>query len=286
MANFTCELYSVESLSHGKVYTLNSVITDYVNSYFALPVAGKKVVTPYYINVKKRKDLNALVGKGTPEEIVLETKVWAQTKHVNLKRLTAEQIREFMLNVGIGIDCSGLVALSLDEYFRKCKRSSFFRAVKYQDQSVKGRLARFFRPATNLSANEMTSNLNASGIGLNSVRPGDVIKGVGKQRNAYHIVLIEKVVTKAVKSRENKKEETFTEIVSEIHYVHSHRGYGAGNGMRRGLVKVTDITQPWWKQDWEDFGEDGRNDLLEDDLLPFKAESGFRRLKILQGSES
>ena len=259
------------------VHTIHPIAGNFLQQYFELPIAGKRVITPYYINVKKRKDLNALVGKGTPEEMVLEAKVWAQAKKQNLRRYSPSETRQFMEQVGIGIDCGGLVANTLAHYFQVQRRAGFYRQLKYSNMSWRARIARWLRPATNLSADELTSGLNAIVIDLNQVRPGDLIRGVGKQRNSFHVALVTEVVAQIVAGTETAKE-----TVVKISYVHSHRGYGADHGVRRGEVVISDGSKPWWEQQWLDNHSDGKNYLLENDLLPFKADCGFRRLLLLK----
>lgn len=251
-------------------YLIHPIIANYVQKYFELPFYRKRVCAPYFINTKRRKDLRALVGKGTPEEMVLETKVWAQVKGVNLKTASDEEIRDLMLKVGIGIDCSGLIVHTLNYYYQSTNQRSLYRRLIYDNYSLRAILARLFRPVENVSANTLTADENCERIAINDVRPGDFIRGVGKQRNAYHIALVTKVNTRTIVGQE---------IVYHIEYVHSHRGYEKANGVRRGVVEVRDPFGTILDQDWIDNHTDGVNYLLESDLKPYPDDSGFRRLK-------
>jgi hypothetical protein len=249
-------------------YKINTVIAGRVSDYFNLNFSGTKVTIPYYINTKRKKDLRVLVGKGTPEEIKLETKVWAQVKGESLKEMEESEIRELMLNVGIGIDCSGFVTHILNPYFQEKFGKPFYRLINYREGGIRKRLARWLRPVENLGADEMTSELNTKEIKVNDVRPGDLIRGIGKQRNAFHVALITEVITDKLGNNQ------------EITYVHSHRQYGKENGVRRGKVKVTDPEKDFLEQNWTEIHEDGRNYLYEDIAYKPK-DSGFRRLKLL-----
>lgn len=251
-------------------YLIHPTIANYIQKYFELSFYRKRVSAPYFINTKRRKDLRALVGKGTPEEMVLETKVWAQVKGVNLKTASAEEIRDLMLKVGIGIDCSGLIVHTLNNYYHATNQRSLYRRLSYENNSLRALLARIFRPAENVSANTLTADENCERIAINDVRPGDFIRGVGKQRNAYHIAFVTKVNTRVIDGQET---------VYHIEYIHSHRGYGEANGVRRGLVEVKDPFGNILDQEWIDNHTDGVNYLLESDLKPYPDESGFRRLK-------
>lgn len=255
-------------------YLLNPLMVNYLQAYFELRFYNKRVAAPYFINTKRRKDLRALVGKGTPTEIIIETKVWAQVKGLNLRHAKPEEIRDLMLKVGIGIDCSGLIVHTLNHYYQAIGARSLYKRVKYEKNGLRAKLARAFRPAENLSANTLTSELNCVKLDLHAVRPGDFIRGIGKQRNAYHIALVTKVNTELKAGQE---------FVKQIEYVHSHRGYGEANGMRRGVVKISKQQAGILEQTWLDNHTDGINYLLENDLKPYPEDSGFRRLRQIAG---
>jgi hypothetical protein len=256
-------------------YLINPFIQNFIQGYFELDFFNKKVKAPYYMNTKRRKDLRALVGKGLPSEMILETKVWAQVKKVDLKVLSEKEIRNLMIEVGIGIDCSGLVVHTLHEFFRKVLKKRFFKQIRYKNNSIRARLARYFRPVENLGADDLTSDRNTTRIDdLNQVRPGDLIRGVGKQRNAYHVAIVTKVVSDLKKEHGVEKE-----TVKKIFYVHSHRYYEEENGVRRGEVVITDPKRSFLEQDWKEVHSDGRNYFYED-ISQYPENSGFRRLAL------
>src|SRR5688572_2012122 len=91
-----------------------------IGKYFILQLGGKKVPCPYYINTKVvAGNLRVMSGKGTAEEIELETKIWAKVKGFDLETATVEDVRRFMTNMHIGVDCSGFVVNVLDIFMRK-----------------------------------------------------------------------------------------------------------------------------------------------------------------------
>jgi hypothetical protein len=255
-------LYTETSEGKNKVYVINPLISDYLEGYFELDFYGHKVVAPYFINTKRRKDLRALVGKGTPEEMVLETKVWAQVRGIDLHSAGPDRIRQLMQEVGIGIDCSGLVAHALNNYCRKERGFSITRKVNYRNHGPRAILARLFRPIENLGADDLTSELNCEVLKVNEVRPGDLIRGIGKQRNAFHVAIVTKVAA------------------DRIDYIHSHRLYGQENGVRKGSVQIVDPSKSFLEQNWLEVHTDGRNYLLED-LTAEPEDSGFRRLRAI-----
>lgn len=263
------QLFSVSQQDDKTIYRIDEVLETFIDKYFHLEFEQAVVRAPYFINTKRRKDLRSLVGKGTPEEMVLETKVWSQVRGLNLHSANASEIRELMLQVGIGIDCSGLVVHALNHYFRKHRRN-FFGKLKFSQQGVRARLARWLRPVENIGANDLTSNLNCHVVSVQEVRPGDLLRGVGKQRNAYHVAIVVEVITGQEEGRE---------VVREIKYVHSHRGYGSENGVRRGSVAIINPEGGFLEQNWTEVHTDGINYLLND-LTAEPQDSGFRRLII------
>jgi len=257
--------------SNSNHYQLNKVLRNFIEGYFKLDFYGLKVRTPYFINPKGHKDLRSLVGKGTQEEIILETKVWAQVKNFNLTNASEIQIRDFMQTVGIGIDCSGLVVQTLKFYVNSLIHENLLTKLKFENNSIRARLARLLRTVENIGANDLTSDLNCTPVGLNQVRPGDLIRAKGKQFNAHHVALVTHVDTIINKT---------TEIVTNINYIHSHRFYGHNNGVRAGSLIIKDINGGLLDQDWKEISDDGINYLVED-LKINLVDNGFRRLKLI-----
>src|SRR3989344_7608981 len=82
----------------------------------ALEVLKAYEGVPYYNNAHKkvRLGLRALIGKGTPEEVSDEALLYSLREKVDLKTLTPELRKKFLIEHNIGIDCSGLAYHVLD----------------------------------------------------------------------------------------------------------------------------------------------------------------------------
>ncbi|MFW5702880.1 MAG: hypothetical protein ACOCXP_02850 [Candidatus Dojkabacteria bacterium] len=251
-----------------KTLEIDKKVTQNLEKYFKLEIGKDTIACPYFINTARRKDLRALMGKGTPEEIVLETKVWAQVKGVDLYQAHLSEIRDLMTRVGIGIDCSGFVYHGLEKYLRDKYGKGLLQILKFDNTDLRSKFARLLRPAENIGANSMTNEQNTLKVALDQVLPGDLLRGVGERKNVYHVALV-------VAVDQDSKGST-----RKIYYWHSHRGYGEHNGVRKGSVEIVDANLPLIAQNWDDHGEDGINYLLENDLKPHPEDSGFRRLKI------
>lgn len=253
-----------------KQESLPQPVKETIRSYFELPLGGKKVKCPYFMNLRKeRAGLRVMVGKGSAEEIVHEVKVWAQLKGIDLNGISEQQIREFMIKKGIGIDCSGFAVYVLDTWTKMIGKGHIWKRLKYSKNSPIARFRRLLRPVENISANLLTSELNCEKVtDLNDVRPGDMIRAKGKQENAHHVAIITDVFT----------DET-TGHVKKFIYVHSHRFYGTENGVRIGEIEITEPAKTLKDQKWTDEYQ-GRNYIMEDLLVDYE-DNGIRRLKFL-----
>ncbi|MCA9385563.1 hypothetical protein KC717_02860 [Candidatus Dojkabacteria bacterium] len=239
-----------------------------IDKYFSLDMHGTNVVCPYYINPKStRGNLRVMAGKGAPEEIELETRIWAKVKGFDIVNASAEEIREFMLQMKIGVDCSGFVAQILNNYMTKMGYGPLRLYLSFDNNSLIARLRRFLRPLENIGANILTSDLNADHIDdLNEIRPGDLIRAKGNQRNAHHVGII----TEVEYDEESQSVRKFT-------YANSHRFYENQNGMRYGEVVLDNPGKELKDQTWTDT-LNGRNYFLEDLLVDYE-DNGIRRLK-------
>ncbi len=245
-----------------------------IESYNNLRIGGKKVIAPYFMNIKKKRgELRVMVGKGTPEEIEQEAKVWAQVKGFNLKKASPEQIREFLMQMDIGIDCSGFAVYVLNAELDSRGLNPIWTYLHYQNNSIISKLRRLLRPAENVGANTLTNEDNCVKIeDWNDIEPADLIRAKGKQKNAHHVAII----TKVHKDKGGN--------VKSFNYAHSHRYYEDENGIREGKVEIIHPKGELKDQRWDDDYK-GRNYMLEDLLVDYE-DNGIRRLKILLPSSS
>jgi hypothetical protein len=248
-------------------FTIPMYANIIINEYMNLRLGGKKVVCPYFINTaKERAGLRALIGKGEPAEIEKEVLVWAKLKDFDLKKAKPEQIREFMMDCHIGIDCSGFVVNLYNFWLKHEGKKSLIKYLKFEDNRPYARLRRFIRPVENIGANTLTSEQNCDKItNLNEILPGDLIRSKGLVRNADHVMIITKVI------KEDGK-------VVEIEYTHSVRHYGKNNGIKVGNIIIKNPKKGLEFQDWQEQDETGRKITL----LEYKKEvgdNGVRRLR-------
>jgi hypothetical protein len=252
-----------------KTYELPKAAKKIIQEYFELKLNGKTIPCPYYINTSRKKDLRAMVGKGTPEEIIMEAKIWEKLKGVNFSKMTEEEIREFLRERGIGIDCSGFVLHVLNEWHKDKKKRPIWGKLTPSNKSFIHRLAYILKPVQRLGAEIITNDENSIPVSINEVMPGDVIRSKWKKKNSHHILLISKVT---------KDEGGNTK---EIEYVNASEQYGKNDGVRYGKIVIKDPNQPLQNQGWIDPDTDGTNHTYEGFLVNIE-DNGLRRIKAME----
>lgn len=238
-------------------------VREIIDQYKSLDIAGQKVPTPYYRNVKRvRAELRSLAGKGTPEEIAEETVIYSKLRGLNLDESSTKQIREFMQEQGIGIDCSGFVSHILNTWLRVTGKGSLYGNLKFPSSSIYRRIIRAFRPIENVAAELLTNLENCIKVELKDVQIGDLIRLKGIE-SGHHIAIIIDI------EREQGS-------VKSIQYVHSSEQYGDENGVKTGIIKVKDQNGELIDQEWLERDKDGVCWTLKQ-LEREYADNGLRR---------
>lgn len=253
-------------------YSLPESARKVIHEFTHLPIGGKEIVAPYFINTKsQRGGLRVLSGKGDPGEIAREVKVQCQLKGIDVYKLTENEIRDFMRENHIGIECSGFIVHVLNYWLRVNGKRPLIKYLKFYDNNFINRLKRKLRPVEQIGANTITSDLNCDPIlNLNDVRPGDLIRSKGQRKNSHHILLISEV--------------TFEDdIIKEIEYVHSISSYEEENGVRFGKILVNNPNDAIQNQTWTEI-KNGRNWTYEG-LINQLEDNGLRRFKRINLSQ-
>jgi len=247
---------------------IHNIVQEKINEYQHLKLGNVEVVTPYFINDKRRKDLRAMVGKGTPDEIVMEARIWEKLKGAHLVDLDEESVKQFLTDRGLGIDCSGFIVHILDAYFLKVKHRHVWSYLKIPNKSFASNLRYLLRPVEQLGAGTITNLDNCFEIELNDVRVMDLIRSKSEKLNGEHIMIVTKV---------NKDEEG---NIIDIQYTHSTPHYGKWNGVKTGTIKIIDINKPLENQEWLEIDKNGICSTLAGYKMDV-SDNGIRRLKAL-----
>ncbi len=182
-----------------------------LDNYFNLPFEGVKGVRcPYFNNVrlKQRAQLRVLIGKGTPKEIVEESKIISIQYHAGLfdkagycclhnehtgKEVNSDEVRKFLIDHNLGVECSGFVTQILRVHFQETKNIDI--ACKFFIVSPRyflRWLIALLRPIENIGVRRYIDDHNTKQIAWNEAQVGDVIVMLetGIKNNYNHILLI------------------------------------------------------------------------------------------------
>jgi hypothetical protein len=239
-----------------------------IEQYLSLPFDDvTNVRCPYFINshTKQRAQLRALIGKGLPQEIIEEAKIISIQYHhgifdcegkcliANLPDYEsvnppAKCIKKFLVDNGLGIDCSGFVSHVLREHFKEIRKMDivnkfFFVPIK---NSVRYFIS-WLRPIENMSVRHYASDKNTKKIeSLKEIAPGDlfIMLETGPQKNRNHIVIVTNNDNKIIK------------------YAHARAWSMEGkydHGVARGEIRITKLDKPLLDQEWVEFGTVNEN---------------------------
>lgn len=202
-----------------------------IESYLRLPI-GAGCVTPYFNNrrAKVRGGLRALVGKGSPQEIVEEAEIIALREKVPVKTLDTTMLKKFLVDKGIGIDCSGFAYHILDAESRARNSKPLKAYLSFKLNFLRRLLARL-RTAEQVSVSVLTDGANSAPVDIRDAEAGDIITLMNPLYN--HVLVIESVKG------------------NMINYVHSYAWPDEGvygHGVRRGTLTLSnnDLMKGVW----------------------------------------
>jgi hypothetical protein len=224
--------------------TLSPEALKVIEQYMKLRLgAGGK--TPYYNNRrgKIRGGLNAIIGKGTPEEICDEARILALRRGISLKKASPEQLAIFLVDEGLGVDCSGFAFHVLNAESKARKQGRLFSHVTLKKSLVRRILAKL-RPASNVSVGILSMDENSTVVQIADAEAGDFISiiGSGLDHTYNHIMVITKIEGNV------------------IHYAHSYAWPSDGkynHGVNTGTITITNQEKPLLEQLWTESGVTG-----------------------------
>lgn len=232
-----------------------------LDEYFNLPFRGVAGVRcPYFNNVrlKQRAQLRVLIGKGTPKEITEEAKIISIQYHAGIFDTTghcclhetrthtrptiAEDIRKFLIDHNLGIECSGFVTQILRAHFKETKEVDMARKFHIISPRFFFRwLVSKIRPVENIGVRCYADNKNTRAVDWRQAQAGDVVVMLeaGSQKKRNHILLITENTGEAIK------------------YTHARQWVADGqygHGAVKGEVKIIKPDGSLLEQEWEECG--------------------------------
>lgn len=223
--------------------TLSTEALTVINSYLHLPFGDKNISCPYFNNRRSKVHggLRVLVGKGTPEEIVDEATLFAFKHKVDLKKLSDEDLKKFLVDHNLGIDCSGLAYSILDTELKSQKKGSLKKHLKFPTKNFLRKFIIRLRTIENTGVQTFADEKNSTMIALKDIQPGDFIIFLNTmEKGFHHIVTIHAV----------EYENTSPKTLFYTHSLHWQKDGKYAHGVRQGSIEVTDFQAPLLNQKW------------------------------------
>lgn len=216
------------------------VIYNYLNLPFG-QIAG--IRCPYFNNARlaQRGQLKVLVGKGNPEEIVEEAKIIATQYRQNISSASdAEQIRKFLIEHNLGVDCSGFITNVLKAQFTANGKNLTKQIFITPKTNVLRWLISLLRPVEQINVKVYANDTNTKIINdLKNVEAGDlvVMLNTGPNKNHDHILLITETDENVIK------------------YAHARAWSSEGrykHGVSTGTITLNNPDKGLLDQNWEE----------------------------------
>lgn len=253
--------------------TLSPQALKTIQNYLTLPFPSHQVICPYFNNrrVRLRGGLRALIGKGSPDDIVEEAMIISLREKIDLTKLSDEKLKKFLVDNKIGIDCSGLVYHILDAEMKARGKKSLHHVLKrpWFKNPIRKLLVKL-RPIENTGVGTFNHEVNSVEISLKDVEAGDIIimMGAGPKQDYNHILLVVSVVSNEVrdpfsvpltKTSENADLKALKRDSSPmgfgITFVHSFQYPTDGlynHGVRQESITVIDPNKNILEQNWSE----------------------------------
>lgn len=227
--------------------TLSPQALKIIQNYLILPFPEHNINCSYFNNrrVRLRGGLRALIGKGSPEDIVEEATIISLREKIDLAKLNDTELKKFLVDNKLGIDCSGLVYHILDAEMKARGKGSLHQVLKRP--WFRNPIRKLFvklRPIENTGVGTFHHEINSTEINLKDAQAGDMIilMGAGPKQDYNHVLLVERVT-------KNEKG------VMDIEYIHSFQYAADGpyhHGVKQEKIEITDIDKNLLEQNWNE----------------------------------
>lgn len=221
---------------------------EVLNGFLNLSLEGHHIACPYFNNKKHgvRGALRVTIGKGSAEEIVQEAHLTALKKRVDLSELNPEDMKKFLVDNHLGIDCSGFVYYVLDAERQATNETRLTTALKRKRTLNPLRaIIRRLRHVENTNVALLADKRNSTSVAIKDVAAGDIIVMLktGNDHARDHVLLVDEVSGNV------------------IHYTHALQWSKDGaynHGVRQGTITVENEHAPLPAQKWEESGVNGK----------------------------
>ncbi len=221
------------------------ILEDFFKSY-TLDIYGNKTITPYRINIPYQEDRRKY-GKSDPKELKENLIEIARNKNFDLKVAKSKEIRKFMKDNMLGVDCSGFVYHCLNYLLEKTQNTTMEELGFPKASSTN---------ALKLASNEFTVPIKD----IKDIKTGDmIIFHKGSEEDIAHILLVQNAT---------KDKITYIQSTSQ----------GEDDGVKKNTIIITDPEKGLESQKWTEVFPDGTKRVQ---YFNTNSGDGVRRLKVL-----
>lgn len=251
--------------------TLSQPSLELIDSYERFSVGGASCSVPYFNNKApgNRASLRVYIGKGNPKDIQEEAAALFIKHHVDPNKVDSTSLKKFLVESGLGIDCSGFAYYVLGEESRARKLGQIDRKMSFVDcKGIIGKLRCALRPVENCSVSTFANDTNSRSIDLDQVEPGDMIimKNTQDDKIRDHMLIIYAV----------DYQNSVPMILKYAHAVTYPEDGLYSNGIRRGIIEIVSTQKSLLEARWTEESKEAENNPLFNKAR--KSELQLRRL--------
>lgn len=221
--------------------------------YTHLPIGGKEIVCPYWMNNLEKGIYGPIGGKGTPKQIEDVTAAEAEKEKIDLSKMNAEKIVLFMRMKRIGVDCSGFVFWMLNALDLEKGGNGIGDDIP----GNRGKVVEYRANARILTDDKVSFPVNS----VSEIKPGDIIR----MRRGKHVAVILSIFY--------EKDKIF-----KLEYAHSSGNVHTKlSGVHKAEINIIDQDRGLELQEWLEEVNQGKK--YNQFLFPQEAD-GVKRLNI------
>lgn len=248
-------------LSNNKSLSWEAMET--IHNYLCLPIGGKNISCPYFNNarIKARGGLRVFTGKGSMADILEEISILEKKQRIDLSALTEEELKRFLVDNNIGIDCSGFVYHVLDNELRAQHKKKLSSQLSFNlQQNFFRRILSRLRAVQNTNVLTLAQEENSSPVKLREIKPGDMIimLKAGQKNDRDHVLLVDKVNYNRAYCHAGDMENVEPQSINYVHSFAWSKDGKYNHGVKQGKITFTDTKKDLIAQIWEEDGKTGQ----------------------------
>ena len=250
---------------------ISPLAQEMIINYKELLLGNARVTCPYFNNKKtgKRAGLRVLIGKGSPIEITDEASLIALKEHLDLFTASKDEIRKFLVDQNLGVDCSAFAYHVLSAQVKDKTNKQLKNIITFaKTNNFFRKIIQKIRIVENTNVQVLSDDVNSHEVVLSDIKPADMIIMKGFSGGATvrdHVLIVSEVDDNKIVYHHSLKWNTDTY---------------KKHGIKMGEIFITDKTKLITDQTWHEGQKKGdENETLQRALK--SSYCAIRRLNIL-----